>query len=88
MFCEQQFSSRTLRLTPGDSLLLFTDGLSEARDIHGAEYGVERLTKLAPVIRASSPRAMISACLEDLKIFSRGARMSDDLTIMAVRWSG
>jgi sigma-B regulation protein RsbU (phosphoserine phosphatase) len=88
MFCEQQFSSHTVRLGPGDSLLLYTDGLSEARDIHGAEYGIERLTKMASAIRASSPRSMISACLEDLKIFSRGARKSDDMTIMAVRWSG
>jgi serine phosphatase RsbU (regulator of sigma subunit) len=43
---------------------------------------------MASAIRASSPRSMISACLEDLKIFSRGARKSDDMTIMAVRWSG
>jgi phosphoserine phosphatase RsbU/P len=88
VFCEQQFSSHNLRLQPGDSLLLYTDGLSEARDVHGAEYGIERLTKLAPAIRASSPRAMISACLEDLKMFSGGARKSDDLTMMAIRWSG
>jgi len=87
VFSEQEFSSHTVRLQPGDSLLLYTDGLSEARDIHGAEYGVERLAKLAPAIRASSPRAMISACLEDLKMFSGGERKSDDLTIMAVRWS-
>jgi phosphoserine phosphatase RsbU/P len=88
VFSEQQFSSHNLRLQPGDSLLLYTDGLSEARDVHGAEYGIERLTKLAPAIRASSPRAMISSCLEDLEMFSGGARKSDDLTMMAIRWSG
>jgi|SoiMethySBSTD1v2_1073268.scaffolds.fasta_scaffold145434_1 phosphoserine phosphatase RsbU/P len=88
VFCEQQFSSHTLRLQPGDSLLLYTDGLSEARDVAGAEYGIERLTKLAAVIRASSPRAMISACLEDLKTFGGGAPKGDDLTIMTIRWSG
>jgi phosphoserine phosphatase RsbU/P len=88
VFSEQEFSSHTVRLQPGDSLLLYTDGLSEARDVHGAEYGIERLTKLAPAFRASSPRAMISACLEDLKIFGHGADKSDDLTIMAIRWSG
>jgi phosphoserine phosphatase RsbU/P len=88
VFSEQEFSSRTVRLRPGDSLLLYTDGLSEARDVHGAEYGIERLTKLAPAIRASSPRAMIGACLEDLKTFGGGADKSDDLTIMAIRWSG
>jgi phosphoserine phosphatase RsbU/P len=87
VFCEQQFSSHTVRLQPGDSLLLYTDGLSEARDVDGAEYGIERLTKLAPAIRASSPRAMINACLEDLETFGGGARKGDDLTIMAIRWS-
>jgi sigma-B regulation protein RsbU (phosphoserine phosphatase) len=88
VFCEQEFSTCTVRLQPGDSLLLYTDGLSEARDIHGAEYGVDRLAKLASSTHASSPVTMINACLEDLKTFSGGARKSDDLTIMAVRWSG
>jgi sigma-B regulation protein RsbU (phosphoserine phosphatase) len=88
VFCEQQFSSHTVRLQPGDSLLLYTDGLSEARDGDDAEYGIERLTKLASAIRASSPRTMINACLEDLKMFGDGARIGDDLTIMAIRWSG
>jgi sigma-B regulation protein RsbU (phosphoserine phosphatase) len=88
VFSEQQFSSHTVRLRPGDSMLLYTDGLSEARDLHGAEYGVERLAKLMSATRASSPGAMISACLEDLKTFTGGARKSDDLTMMAVRWSG
>ncbi|MCI0387223.1 MAG: SpoIIE family protein phosphatase [Acidobacteria bacterium] len=88
VFCEQQFSSHTVRLQPGDSMLLYTDGLSEARDIHDAEYGIERLTKLLRDARASSPQAMINICLEDLKTFSGGARKSDDLTIMVVHWSG
>jgi len=88
VFCEQQFSSQTVRLQPGDSLLLYTDGLSEACDLQDAEYGIERLAKLASAGRASSPQAMIDACLEDLKTFSGGARKTDDLTIMAVRWAG
>jgi phosphoserine phosphatase RsbU/P len=88
VFSEQQYSTQTVRLRPGDSLLLYTDGLSEARDHDGAEYGVERLATLMSATRASSPVAMISACLEDLKIFTGGARKADDLTIMAVRWAG
>jgi phosphoserine phosphatase RsbU/P len=88
VFSEQQFSSHAVRLRPGDSLFLYTDGLSEARDVHDAEYGIERLTKLMSDTRAPSPQAMISVCLEDLKTFSGGARKSDDLTMMAIRWSG
>lgn len=88
VFSEQQFSSHAVRLRPGDSLFLYTDGLSEARDVHDAEYGIERLTKLMSDTHAPSPQAMISVCLEDLKTFSGGARKSDDLTMMAIRWSG
>ncbi|HKQ75353.1 MAG TPA: SpoIIE family protein phosphatase [Blastocatellia bacterium] len=88
VFCEQQFSSHTVNLRPGDSLFLYTDGLSEARDLHDAEYGIERLARLLRDVPASSPQAMISGCLEDLKAFSGGTPKSDDLTMMAVRWSG
>src|SRR5262249_36386420 len=88
VFSEQEFSSHTVRLRPGDALLLYTDGLSESRDLHGAEYGVERLTDLALAIRGSSPREMIRACLQDLNKFSGGAPMLDDLTMMAIRWAG
>ncbi len=88
VFCEQQFSSHTVRLQPGDTLLLYTDGLSEALDAHGAEYGRERLAKLASAGRTSSPQAMIGACLEDLNAFRGRARKTDDLTIMAVRRVG
>ncbi|MBO0862802.1 MAG: SpoIIE family protein phosphatase [Chloracidobacterium sp.] len=88
VFSEQEFSSHTMRMRPGDALLLYTDGLSESRDLHGAEYGVERLTKLASAIRGSSPREMISACLRDLKKFSGRSPLLDDLTMMAIRWAG
>lgn len=88
VFGEQQFSSHTFRLRPGDSLLLYTDGLSEARNIHDAEYGIERLAKLLSAGRSVSPQTMINSCLEDLSQFSEGAPKSDDLTIMAVRWAG
>jgi sigma-B regulation protein RsbU (phosphoserine phosphatase) len=88
LFGEQQFSSHTVRLQPGDSLLLYTDGLSEARDHHDAEYGIERLAHLLSDGCATSPQAMIHGCLEDLKAFSGGAPRTDDMTIMAVRWDG
>ncbi len=88
VFTEQQFSSHTVHLEPGDSMLLYTDGLSEARNLDDAEYGIPRLMKLLKTTRAASPQSMISVCLEDLKTFRMGAPRSDDLTIMAVRWAG
>ncbi len=88
IFCEEEFSCRRLHLAPGDSLLLYTDGLSEARNEAGEEYGLERLSKLMSARAATSPQALVNACLEDLKRFRGGASKTDDLTIMAIRRSG
>jgi len=59
-------------LAAGDSLLLYTDGLSEARNGSDAEYGVERLAKLASGCHEISPRVLIGACLADLAAFRSG----------------
>jgi serine phosphatase RsbU (regulator of sigma subunit) len=75
-------------LKSGDSLLLYTDGLSEARDGAGDEYGVERLTRLLSGCQSLAPQSLLSDCLEDLKRFSAGARKADDLTMMAIRRMG
>src|SRR5262245_32604929 len=43
MFCREKYQSSRLALEPGDTLLLYTDGLTESRDSQDAEYGTERL---------------------------------------------
>ncbi|MCG3162132.1 MAG: RNA polymerase-binding transcription factor DksA [Acidobacteria bacterium] len=88
VFCEEKFSCRKAQLAPGDSLLLYTDGLSEARNSSDEEYGIERLAKLASERHSLPPQSLLSACLEDLKRFSAGARQGDDLTVMSIRWAG
>ena len=85
MFGTGQYSVKKLHLAPGDSLLLYTDGLSEAQDGTQAEYGVERLSRLAGAHHDRPPQALIDACLEDLSAFRRGAPHRDDLTLMVLR---
>ena len=88
MFCEEQFTTLQVRLEPGDSLLLYTDGLTEAADPSGEEYGVERLTA-ALLANPGRPAAeTVASCLLDLDSFRRERERGDDLTIMAIRrWS-
>jgi sigma-B regulation protein RsbU (phosphoserine phosphatase) len=88
VFSNQEFSSTKLPLAPGDSLLLYTDGLSEARNSSGDEYGIERLSDLVSNGQPAGPRALINRCLEDLKRFQARAPKIDDLTMMAISWSG
>jgi sigma-B regulation protein RsbU (phosphoserine phosphatase) len=88
LFCSGQYSVTTTRLDPGDSLVLYTDGLSEARDPSGTEYGTERLSRLLAERHALRPKGIVSACLKDVASFSSNAPRSDDLTLMAIRRVG
>ncbi len=88
LFCGGRFSVQAVSLRPGDMLFLYTDGLTEARNPDGEEYGLDRLVTLLAGSRASAPGALASECLDDLAAFRAGARRSDDLTLMVVRRTG
>jgi len=83
MFSTTHYSVRRLQLHPGDALLLFTDGISEARDVAGDEYGVDRLSLVAAERHGWAPRELMAACMADVQRFSGGHRR-DDQTLMAV----
>lgn len=85
VFCDQQFSSTRLRLVANDTLLLFTDGVSEAQNGAGDEYGFERLSRLASANHALAAKELVSACLKDLSMFRAGVPKTDDLALLAVR---
>lgn len=85
MFCHSKFPVRRLTLQPDDSLLLYTDGLTESRDPAGNEYGIHRLTNLAARHGGASPDGLISECLADLQNFSANGKRTDDLTLMVLR---
>ena len=83
MFHEFDFSATRLHLEAGDTLFLYTDGLSEARSAE-SEYGVDRVTHLVRQQAARRPAELIAACLEDLRAFTDGPPL-DDLTLLAIQ---
>jgi sigma-B regulation protein RsbU (phosphoserine phosphatase) len=87
MFHESEFSATRVQLEAGDTLFLYTDGLSEARH-EDDEYGVERVLTLVRQQAARPPRELIAACLEDLRSFTNGGPRLDDLTLLAIRRRG
>jgi serine phosphatase RsbU (regulator of sigma subunit) len=69
-------------------LLLYSDGLSEAENPAGEEYGQERLEKLLAANRNFSAAKLLSACLTDLHAFrgnNGNSALADDLTVMLVQ---
>jgi sigma-B regulation protein RsbU (phosphoserine phosphatase) len=85
LFCEGVYPTQNAEMACGETLLLYTDGVSEARSANGAEYGAERLKELVDSRPGLSAQALVAACIDDLDGFRGGAPLLDDLTIMAIR---
>ncbi len=88
LFSFGQYGLSRVQLAPGEMLLLYTDGLTEAQNHAGEQYGMGRLEKLVGSVDARSPQAIIAACLEDWRTFRSGVPQHDDLTLMAIRRTG
>ena len=87
VFAEVAYEDTTCRVTPGDTLLLYTDGVTEAMSPAEDPYGEERLHALAQRDHGS-PQALIDALIVDLRRHSATATQSDDITLLAVTYRG
>lgn len=85
MFCNAGFSVHRLTLAHGDTVFLYTDGLTEARNRAGEEYGLDRVCGLASQHIGKTPDGLISECLQDLTSFGDGLKQTDDLTLLVLR---
>jgi phosphoserine phosphatase RsbU/P len=88
-FPNQDFDLGRVELEPGDILLFFTDGLSEAMPQGGDEYGSERIAESLKRHAALNPPELIEALLMDLRKFlsvkATEQRFDDDLTLQALK---
>ncbi|WP_201314379.1 SpoIIE family protein phosphatase [Dyella sp. EPa41] len=83
---EASYPSRTLRLQPDQTLLLYTDGITEATDTRQAMFGTERMLAC---LEGSSPRTaadLASGLLAAVDRFAEGAGQADDITVLALSW--
>jgi sigma-B regulation protein RsbU (phosphoserine phosphatase) len=88
LFCSGEYRVKKMQLFKGESLLLYTDGLTEAQNRSTAEYGEERLVRLLKEHHNLPPQVLTSACLDDVRAFLSGSQKTDDLTIMVIRRNG
>ncbi len=82
---EVRFEEKSLMLESGDCLLLYTDGVVEARDGLGEFFGLSRLCHLVGVHRGLAPEAMLQALLEELRRFRGKGAFEDDISMVALR---
>ncbi|HLE35650.1 MAG TPA: SpoIIE family protein phosphatase [Candidatus Acidoferrales bacterium] len=88
MFCTGSYPSRKIRLDPGESLFLFTDGVSETRNAADTEYGMKRLAEMVGAKHALAPNELTAACLRELRAYDGGHAPADDRTILVLNRAG
>jgi sigma-B regulation protein RsbU (phosphoserine phosphatase) len=71
---------------PGDVLLLYTDGLVEAQDAQGGQFGIERLIEALGTSQGFPPAIIMSQLAGALDGFTGGTVLEDDLTAVCVRF--
>jgi sigma-B regulation protein RsbU (phosphoserine phosphatase) len=86
MFVDAEFPSQRVKLSEGDSLLLFTDGVTEAVNGDGSEFGSARLCEAINGFDFAHPRELIAHCAGALGAFRGTANRNDDLTMLALRF--
>jgi sigma-B regulation protein RsbU (phosphoserine phosphatase) len=85
---EATYQTRELALQPGDVLFLYTDGVTEAMNAAGDLFTVPRLQAALEQGDRSAPVALMHDVLEAVRVFTGDAPQSDDLTALAVRYTG
>ncbi len=82
------YETGRIKLAPGDSLLLYTDGVNEARDPADEDFTDERLAQILEKSNTASAQELTQLVLAEVARFAAGARQSDDITCMTLRYLG
>jgi phosphoserine phosphatase RsbU/P len=85
MFGAGSYPAEKTELRSGESLVLYTDGLTESLDSSSTEYGIGRLAEFLNGRHSLGPEALTTACLAEVANFSNGVRQHDDRTILVLR---
>jgi serine phosphatase RsbU (regulator of sigma subunit) len=81
------YDQEIVQLEPGDTVVIFSDGVSEALDSAGEEFGDARLLGAVQGCGGRPAQAVVDELIATVKAFTRGAAQSDDITVMVIRYS-
>lgn len=79
------YKKHDLYLNPGDTIYLYTDGVTEAENPNHKLYGEDRLERILQKVKNSAPREICKAVENDVFEFANKAQQSDDITMLAFK---
>jgi sigma-B regulation protein RsbU (phosphoserine phosphatase) len=88
LFEHASYDEETITLEPGDLIIVFSDGVTEAMNPDSDEFTDDRLLDCANKHRGETPQQVLDALLADVHEFCAGATQSDDVTVVMVRYNG
>ena len=80
-----EYKEASLQLEPGDTLVMFTDGVTEAMNPENKEFGTGQLMTILSGLAGKSSQQIIEVVKDAIKDFSDGAEQSDDITMLVVK---
>ncbi len=80
-----EYQARQTRLEPGDVIVVFTDGVTEALNASNEMFGDERLERLVSASVETSAEQIRERILEEVQAFTRGLPQGDDITLLAIK---
>ena len=78
------YGQKSLDLAPGDTVICYTDGITEAMNIKGEQFGVERMRQTYAGCPPNDARHAVQMLFDAVKVFAEGATQSDDITCLAL----
>jgi serine phosphatase RsbU (regulator of sigma subunit) len=85
IFADSAYQSGVVRLEPGDLLVLYTDGITEAANSNEEEFGEQRLAAVLAEHRDLPAAALLACIFDELACFMRGVQPKDDMTLAVLR---
>ena len=82
------YSEYEIILEPGSKVFVYTDGLPEANNAQGEQFGMERIIEALNVSPDSSPRELLDNVHRAADAFTSGAKQFDDLTMLSIEYKG
>ena len=84
---EASWTEGRIQLTPGDVLLLYTDGVVESHNPDNELFGNNRMLEIAASLKHRSPRHVQDAIISELRAFTGNEKQFDDLTLVLIKWN-
>ena len=82
------YESETIQLKPNDLVVVYSDGVTEATNVGGHEFGRERLVEAIGGSHGAKPETVLERVLDAVRTFSRDAPQADDITALILRYRG